>query len=169
MRTLKEKKNKQRGFTLVELLITIALIAGMVLIGSPSILRQLSHLRLTRATRDISVELQAARLKAIAQNIPYRVSFTLNTYPTSAYPTSDTYRLQLFSGGSWQNDATRAPRDLPDTVDITSPGSNFQTEFKPNGTGTAVDICIQNKKDSTDRMKINVSSFTGRVSIQTGC
>jgi type IV fimbrial biogenesis protein FimT len=123
MRTLKEKKNKQRGFTLVELLITIALIAGMVLIGSPSILRQLSHLRLTRATRDISVELQAARLKAIAQNIPYRVSFTLNTYPTS-----DTYRLQLFSGGSWQNDATRAPRDLPDTVDITSP-DNF-TGFK---------------------------------------
>lgn len=164
MEILKKKKNKQRGFTLAELLITIALIAGMLAIGSPAILRQLSHLRLTRATRDISVELQAARLKAIAQNIPYRVSFTLNSYPTS-----DTYRLQLFSGGSWQNDATRAPRGLPDTVDITSPGSNFQTEFKPNGTGTAVDICVQNKKNSTDRMKINVSSFTGRVSIQTGC
>jgi prepilin-type N-terminal cleavage/methylation domain-containing protein len=164
MRILKKKKNKQRGFTLTELLIVIALIAGMLAIGSPAILRQLSHLRLTRATRDISVELQAARLKAITQNIPYRVSFTVNTYPTP-----DTYRLQLFSGGLWQNDATRAPRDLPEAADITSHVVNFQTEFRPNGTGTAIDICVENKNDSTDRMKINVSSFTGRVSIQTGC
>lgn len=159
-----KNKKKQRGFTLVELLVTVALIGGMLVIGSPAILRQFAHIRLTRATRDISVELQAARLKAIAKNVPYRLSFTLNTYPTA-----DTFRLQLYIGGTWQDDPSRVERTLPATVDITSPGSNFQTEFKPNGTGTAQDICVENQKDTSDRMKISVSEFTGRVTIQTGC
>ena len=159
-----KNRKKQRGFTLVELLVTVALVGGMLIIGSPVMLRQLAHLRLTRATRDISVELQAARLKAIAKNVPYRLSFTLNTYPTA-----DTFRLQQYTGGTWQDDTDRIERTLPATVDITSPGSDFQTEFKPNGTGTAQDICIQNENDSGDRMKINVSEFTGRVTIQTGC
>lgn len=159
------EKNKNKGFSLVELLVVISLIGVMVAIGAPAIIGQVQHLRVNSSVRSVSAELNAARLKAIAQNTKYRVSFTLN-----ASPAPDTYRLGLWnkSTSAWQDDTT-AVKELESAVDITSPGATFTVEFSPNSTASSASICVQNTKDSNDKYTVSVDKNTAKIQIQKGC
>src|SRR3990170_7992876 len=69
-------KRHSKGFSLVELLIVVALIGILMAIGTPYIVSQLSHIRLSRSVRDAATELNAGRLKAIAHNRLMAVDFT---------------------------------------------------------------------------------------------
>lgn len=155
-----------KGLTLVELLVVLALMAAISIIAIPAITSQMNHLRLTRSVREVSVELQAARLKAISMNTRYRVSFTLN-----AGSTPDNYQLYFYNTttGNWENDTSRTLRSLEQGVNISSPGASFTTDFYPNGTATASSICIENTATAGDRMKITVQSSTGMITVSTGC
>ncbi|MBI5642963.1 MAG: prepilin-type N-terminal cleavage/methylation domain-containing protein [Deltaproteobacteria bacterium] len=154
----------EKGFSLVELLVVIAISGTLVVIGVPSIISQMAHLRLTRSTREASTELNAARLKAIAKNTKFKVAFTLYTGTTS-----DTYRLFTYETGSWQNDTSRTLRSVESGVNISSPSGDFEVEFYPNGTATATTICIENTATTGDNMKITVQGTTGMTTITTGC
>lgn len=153
-------KRNSGGFQLVELLVVVALITILVAISVPSVVGQLGHLRLSRSTRDMATELNAARLRAIAQNTKYRVSFTV----------PDSYLLERWekATGTWENEATHPARTVEAGISIISPGANFITEFSPNGTATPNSICINNSAGTNDRMKITVSG-TGMIKVQTGC
>ena len=157
--------SRKRGFTLIEVLIVVALISAMLVIGVPALLSQVSHINLSRAARDVLTELNAARSKAISLNIQYQVAFTRNPSPQA-----DTYRTQFSTnlGATWQNDTTI--RSIQRSVDITAPGAgNFDVEFKPSGSATATQICLQNIDDAGDKMTVEVFSATGRVEIRSGC
>lgn len=155
------------GFQLVELLVVVALITILAAIGVPAIVGQMSHLRLSRSTRDMATELNAARLRAIAQNTKYRVSFT--------FP--DSYLLQKWdkASGTWVNETSHTTRTVESGISIISPGASFITEFYPNGTardgsgGSPSSICIDNPAKAGDRMKITVTGSTGMITVQTGC
>lgn len=151
------KLKSSKGFTLTELLVVVALIGIMVAIAAPSIVSQLSHVRLTRSVRNIASELNAARFKAIARNMPYRVNFT-----------GSSYQLQ-FSNGAWTDEPNRAPVTLEDGIAITSPAGSFATEFNANGSATATSICINNSQQANDRMKITVTGSTGMIQVVSGC
>lgn len=163
-----------RGFSIVELLVVIALMAAIVLVGLPAIVSQVQHMRLTRSVRNVTTELNAARLKAIARNTKYRVDFTQN-----AAPAIDTYRLALWntSTAAWENDATHAPREIEGGVNFASPTTNFSVYFYPTGLSSSADnatattstICIENTSSTIDRMEITVQGTTGMISVTTGC
>jgi Tfp pilus assembly protein FimT len=154
---INELKRNSGGFQLVELLVVVALITILVAISVPSVVGQIGHLRLSRSTRDMATELNAARLRSIAQNRKYRVSFTV----------PDSYLLQKLDGG-WVNEPTHPARTVEAGISIISPGANFITEFSPNGTATPNSICINNSGGTNDKMKITVSG-TGMIKVQTGC
>lgn len=154
-----------KGFSLVEVLVVVAIMAAIAVIGIPAVVSQLSHLRLTRSVRDVSTELQAARLKAIAQNTRYKVEFVVNSGVTPP----DTYTLFRYSGGAWAEDPGRVTGELAGAISISTPVSDFTTEFYPNGTATATSICIENTAKTNDRMKITVQGSTGMITVQTGC
>ncbi|NOS35309.1 MAG: prepilin-type N-terminal cleavage/methylation domain-containing protein [Deltaproteobacteria bacterium] len=156
---------RKRGFTLIEVLIVVALISAMLIIGMPALLSQVSHINLSRAARDVLTELNAARSKAISRNIQYQVAFTRNPAPQA-----DTYRTQFSTnlGATWQNDTTI--RSIQRSVDITAPAGNFNVEFNPGGSAeVATQICLQNIDDAGDKMTVEVFSATGRVEIRSGC
>jgi len=183
----RKKKGLDRGFSLVELLVAIAVIGVMLAIGVPAIIRQMGHLRLTRTTRDISIAMQAARLKAIARNVKFKV------YIVQGAP--DTYRLMfcnpvagacanatLGAGDGWTNDTTEygGGKQLPIGIDITSPAASSQTIFFPGGTATnegstTADqkICIKNTSNQTaglaEILRVDIRAASGKVSISTGC
>lgn len=167
LKRLNELKGNSRGFQLVELLLVISLISILIAIGVPSLVGQMNHIRLSRSTRDVATELNAARLKAIAQNTKYKVSFTL---PGS-------YLLQKWdkTTSTWVTETTHTTRTIEAGISIISPGANFTTEFYPNGTakdgggGSPSNICIDNPASSGDRMKITVSGSTGMITVDTGC
>lgn len=168
LKTMNRLKNSTGGFQVVELLIVIALISIMLAIGVPAIVGQIGHLRLSRSTRNMATELNAARLKAIAQNTKYRVSFTL---PASSYLLTKWDK----GTGTWGSELGHPTKNVEAGISIITPGANFITEFFPNGTSTdgagglPNSICIDNSSVAGDRMKITISGSTGMINIFTGC
>lgn len=175
--------NSKKGFTLIELLIAVALVAILASIGVPSVLNLISRIKLTRATRDISVALQAARLKAIAKNRQHKVYFVMGA--------TDSYVLMtctaggacpkgtLGVGGGWVADPNSeygVTKVLDPNLNISPPGVTFQVIFFPAGTATNNDdtiadqqICVTNTGNLGGAMQIRIRAATGKVSVDTGC
>jgi prepilin-type N-terminal cleavage/methylation domain-containing protein len=74
-----------RGFSLVELLIVVALFTIVGAIAVPAITNMLAGMRVGAAARDVERELQTARQRAVAANRPMRVRFNC--------PASGQYRI----------------------------------------------------------------------------
>ncbi|MEA1935901.1 MAG: prepilin-type N-terminal cleavage/methylation domain-containing protein, partial [Thermodesulfobacteriota bacterium] len=62
------KKFTEKGFTLVELMITVALIAIMALIAVPAFQRHAINANLKSATRDIASDFLLLKERAISEN-----------------------------------------------------------------------------------------------------
>jgi type IV fimbrial biogenesis protein FimT len=56
---------RERGFTIIELMIVVAIMGGLTAIATPSMSRWLTSIRMESATREIASTLQLARVKAI--------------------------------------------------------------------------------------------------------
>lgn len=68
-------RNKS-GFTILEVLIVVTIMAIMMAFGIPYILGWLPNYRLRNATRDVHSNLQLARITAVKEHVRCAVSFT---------------------------------------------------------------------------------------------
>jgi Tfp pilus assembly protein FimT len=91
-----------RGATLLEVLITAAILLALLAIGVPNLSRLQSTYARAGAARQIASDLQAARQRAIARNVRYQVTFDV---------AHATYTIQREQAGSWVADS--APQPLP--------------------------------------------------------
>ncbi len=71
MKFLRDK----RGFSLLELMVVLAITGTLIAIAVPSYYSMLPHLRVKGAARDVAEALQIARMKAVANNTTYIVQF----------------------------------------------------------------------------------------------
>ena len=89
------------GFTLMELMLVVAIIGIMAAVSLPIILNMIPDMRLRAATRDIVSCLQEARLRAVRENDTVVIIFS---------PVNDTYVAFVDNGGggaggNWALDA----------------------------------------------------------------
>lgn len=66
----------ERGFTLIESLVVIAIIGIMLVSMLPSIMNSLETRNLENSARDIQTTLQQARYRAVKDKVFYRIRFT---------------------------------------------------------------------------------------------
>jgi type IV fimbrial biogenesis protein FimT len=125
---------KQHGFTLVELIVTVAVAAILMAIAMPSLRSSMTRSQVSTAANDFSATLQFARAQAVSLNRCVSVCSSQNTLNMAA--TSPTVPSCTGSGVNWDTgwivfeDAqcgTSAPAALTDILKVQHPQKNGVT------------------------------------------
>ncbi len=144
-------KMNKKGVTLIELIVVLVIIAIGAVLMVPNLRPWIANYRLRSATRDITSTLRVAQMKAVSNNLNYRVSFD---------GVAKTYILERSTGGVWVNEGVT--QILPTGISIVVPGNNPLT-FSPNSSSNGGSIQLSNTKNTKT---ITVLPSTGRITTQ---
>jgi len=147
--------SKQSGFTLIEMMIVIAILAIFAAIAVPNFLSYLPKHRLNGAARQVMGDLMAARMQAVSQNNEFKIFFLANGHEYMILDDDD-------NDGTADAGELTDPKDIhPEYHDVTFSSTNNPI-FLP--VGTATDLPTITLTNSVDSKKVTVS-MAGRVKI----
>ena len=146
---------KNSGFTLMELMIVIAIIAIMASIAIPNFIGWLPDRRLDAGAQDILQGLQKSRSKAIMTNRNVIVNFNAGADSFIAFVDEDASNDQ--SAG----DLTIVNRNMPAGVDLGNPtfGNTltFNNRGMPSASGT---VTLQKTKGNSQAIELYLSGHS---------
>jgi type IV fimbrial biogenesis protein FimT len=148
--------NKQSGFTLIEIMFVITIMAIFLGIAIPNYLAWLPKSRLNGAARQVMGDLMAARMKSVSQNCDVRVAFAAGDAEYKIWTDSNNNDTIDFG-----EEITKYIQS--DYYDIT-PNADKNVEFHSRGTANPYnDIQLTNSAALTKSVKVYM---TGRVMIE---
>ena len=142
-----EIMRKNSGFTITELMVTIAVIAILASLAIPNFIAWLPNYRLRSGAEEIQSTLQFARLTAIKRNATATVSFDI---------ANETYRASV--GGQ----AIRGGR-MPAGIDINSAFGGTSVQFDSRGIASAAGTAVV--RNNLGRAKTITVYITGNSRI----
>lgn len=164
------RKPADHGFTLVELMVTLAILGIMVGIAIPSVLAWMPAANLRDAAYDVKGAMIRARSAAVNEGLEFRVIFNA---------TDKTYSMERgnLSSGATIWTSVFGPYALPNGIDLASTsveiekdGSDPFVRFQPNGgvntNVDALDLTLQN--GNSDTYLVTVTRRTGHVELTKG-
>lgn len=161
-----------KGFTLVEMMIVIAIIAIVIAIASPSFYKYRQNTNLKEATRELTADIAYWRQTTVAENRRYRIVFnqTANNYTIQREnPANSGTYVNLSTIDTTVND-TKSPSSISSSILIMgSPnppsftGGNAYITFQPRGTMSAGSVWLQHSSRlSTSTITTNLM---GRINV----
>jgi prepilin-type N-terminal cleavage/methylation domain-containing protein len=178
------KYRAQKGVTLIELAVVMAIVAILGLALAPAIGEWVDNFRIKQAARDLSSDLQLAKMKAIGSGVRYAVVFKQivggTTYSYVIFP--DNNNNLVLDGGSETTDILKSvllgrniifDPDQGGSDGIDFPNVSDHPAFGFNRSGMPIEnsgpltiqrnIFLKNTKNSK-HMKVTVSA-AGRIGI----
>jgi prepilin-type N-terminal cleavage/methylation domain-containing protein len=170
----KRKQNTKAGFTIVELLVVITIIALIGGVGTGFYIGTYKRMLVERAARDFFLAAKYARIMAIEQQQPYRIEldttnggFHLATEQLNqeSEQTEQTIVRDLYTKPVEFDDAVKF-----ENIQITPIGSESSDEltaivFSPNGTAQSAVIQIG---DGENHYTVNIYAATGKAAVLQG-
>jgi prepilin-type N-terminal cleavage/methylation domain-containing protein len=162
----------KKGFSLVEMMIVIAIIGIVLAIASPSFYKYRQNTNLKEATRDLAADISFWRQTAVSENVRYRIVFNqgANSYTIQREnPVNSGVYVNLSTINTAIND-TKSPGSVSSSIFIMgdpnppsfSGGQSFIT-FQPRGTISAGSVWLQHvSRLSTSTITTNLM---GRVNV----
>ncbi|MGQ4809559.1 hypothetical protein NKDENANG_02977 [Candidatus Entotheonellaceae bacterium PAL068K] len=145
-----------RGFSLIELVVVIAVIGILAGILASNLISQMPKYRLNGATRQLAWDLMAARIQAIGRNRKSKVFFPNNHQYKTCYDANNDGTVDDCEGNGLTKDIQRYYSDVTIIP-------NNEPIFLPKGTVTNLpSIIVSNPAGS----KIITISIAGRVKIK---
>jgi prepilin-type N-terminal cleavage/methylation domain-containing protein len=116
--------NRQNGFTLLELMVVVAIGSIVVMMAVPSLRKMNAHLGLKKAAETLMMDFRRAQSLAVRQNSTHRLDFTLNTPVVAPAPDGSQYNgmYQVVCPASCATDSLPPARYLG-----TADGSSLNT------------------------------------------
>ena len=119
--------SRQRGFTLLEVMVAVAIIGMMALVLYPSIINSLETRSLENAAQDVLTTLQRAKFEAVKSRINHRVRFDY------AHDMWTYYVEREDSPGDWNSMPGFSRRFIPTKFTATVSFPNQIVQFSPLG------------------------------------
>ncbi|MCK5244371.1 MAG: type II secretion system protein [Desulfobacterales bacterium] len=148
-------RNKQAGFTLIEIIVAFAVLAIVASIAVPALLSQMPKWRLNGAARQVMGDLMAARMKAVKLNHRVKVFFV------------DDHQYEICDDVNEDATVTDREGDVEyrdihsQYPDVTVINANDPV-FRSRGTAANRTITLKNSSGSKDI----IVNITGRVRIE---
>jgi len=168
VQSLSAFRKQNRGFTLIEMIVIVAIVGMVVLIGVPAIVGAMKRARLESAARQAQIMINATRLQAVKSGTRIAVYFGAHpTYPHGAIqPFIDANANGAYNAGEEFKRIAVVP--LPNPVAITSttfPGGVIAF----NGLGQAVNVTsgtlLTNCGDATNGCAVYIGDAAGYAAV----
>lgn len=167
------KKPFQQGFTALELLVTMAIIAILLTAGVPAFKNYSWNLRMKTAMDGLQTDLSLARSRAISHNIQTIICPAIDSNDCSGHSDwQDGWIVFTDLNGDRHKQDSEPLLKIASAVeflDIGSSRSRSYLRFYPNGSspGSNITILFCDKRGAEYAGKIAVSN-SGRIRMETG-